>query len=549
MAGKGSSKGGVVMLSRRAGVFMAWTGLVAWSWLAAADLLRAREEAKPAALPADLAAIPSDGALVLSVRVADLLGSEFGKPVRVKLARELQDGDRSFQRAFGVSLEHVERLSMVFLDFPPREPLLFLHTTQPYEPGKTILAAGKNVKTEKLQERTFYVGSDHAVLPLDGRSVVHGDVAEIRSLITHKKPAQEGGLAVALREAAGKHALTAGLNVKPLHDAIAGMLPAEAEPFKPLLQARWATLTTDLEESARADLRAAFRAEADAREGLQSLNAAIVLARMALTQGIKQMSQEKDTDKIVAQLKQVQQSLLTAKVEQNGKTLQATANLKIEDNTLGVAALEAIQKVRSSATRVQDTNDLRQLALAMHNYADVNGHFPPHAVYSKDGKPLLSWRVLLLPYIEQNALYKEFHLDEPWDSEHNKKLIAKMPRLYAGPDEHAIKAHETFYQVFTGKGSVFDGKKGIRLQDIPDGTSNTLLIVEASESVPWTKPADIAYDPAKQPLPRLGHMVENGFVAAFCDGSVRFITRKIKPATLRNLIIRNDGNVIDFNDF
>jgi len=88
------------------------------------------------------------------------------------------------------------------------------------------------------------------------------------------------------------------------------------------------------------------------------------------------------------------------------------------------------EKIKQAAARANSTNNLKQMGLAMHNYMDVNKSFPAHAVYSKDGKPLLSWRVMILPYIEQDALYRQFKLDEPWDSDHNKKLMAQMPKIY-----------------------------------------------------------------------------------------------------------------------
>src|SRR5438093_7201056 len=81
--------------------------------------------------------------------------------------------------------------------------------------------------------------------------------------------------------------------------------------------------------------------------------------------------------------------------------------------------------------RQTSVNNLKQLALAMHNYHDTYGHLPPAALKNKKGKPLLSWRVALLPFVEEDKLYKEFRLDEPWDSAHNKKLLAKMPKLFA----------------------------------------------------------------------------------------------------------------------
>src|SRR5205814_7143349 len=131
---------------------------------------------------------------------------------------------------------------------------------------------------------------------------------------------------------------------------------------------------------------------------------------------------------------------------------------------------------------------------ALINLADTSrGVWPQPAIYGKDGKPLLSWRVAILPYIEQDQLYKQFKLDEPWDSDHNKKLLDKMPKTFEIPEAKAKPGH-TFYQVFTGPETVFplDATKKLRFPaSFTDGTSNTLAIVEAANPVPWTKPEDI----------------------------------------------------------
>lgn len=199
-----------------------------------------------------------------------------------------------------------------------------------------------------------------------------------------------------------------------------------------------------------------------------------------------------------------------------------------------------------AAQRQTSANNLKQIALAMHNYHDTHNAFPANAIYGKDGKALLSWRVAILPYIEENALYNEFKLDEPWDSAHNKKLLAKMPKIYAPVAGGNVAADATFYQVFTGPGTIFEGKKGLRLLEITDGTSNTFLAAEAGEAVPWTKPDDLPFDPQKD-LPKLGGLFKAGFHVAMADGSVRFIRRDFDPQALRLAITRNDGQVIDLN--
>ncbi len=219
--------------------------------------------------------------------------------------------------------------------------------------------------------------------------------------------------------------------------------------------------------------------------------------------------------------------------------------------------LPAVQSARESARRMQGANNLKQQLLAMHNFHDVYNGFPAAYSTNKDGKPLLSWRVQILPFIEQKPLYDEFHHDEPWDSEHNKKLLAKMPQVFRSPNSTARPGMTTYLGV-GGKQGVLaappDAKddapnNGARMADITDGTSNTIMIVEASDAVAveWTKPVEWVPD-EKDPLKGLKDARPNGFNAALADGSVRFISNNIDLEMLRRLFMRDDGNPIQLPD-
>ncbi len=213
---------------------------------------------------------------------------------------------------------------------------------------------------------------------------------------------------------------------------------------------------------------------------------------------------------------------------------------------LGGLFRNPITQARESARRNTSMNNLKQLALAMHNHADAHKRFPPAATTDKQAKPLLSWRVQMLPYIEESDLYQQFKQDEPWDSDHNKKLIEKMPKLFENPADVPLEAGKTSYVVVRGKETVFHDNKGATFAQMRDGTSNTILIVEAGPKsvVIWTKPDDIEFD-EKDPMAGLLGMREGGFLSAFADGSVRFLKDTTGKEQLKALLTRAGGEKIE----
>jgi prepilin-type processing-associated H-X9-DG protein len=243
-------------------------------------------------------------------------------------------------------------------------------------------------------------------------------------------------------------------------------------------------------------------------------------------------------------------------VTETGKTVQLSTATDVNAAMLTPLFI-SVQSARGAARRIQAMNNLKQIGLAMHNYHDVYKHFPSAVVYGignkdkdkKGGRVGHSWRVELLPFLEAAPLYTQYIFNEPWDSENNKKILAQMPAVFRDPNDDSKSTNSSYYAL-VGEGTVFspkDGfKDGVRLRDITDGSSNTLAVVEAKRSIPWTKPEDIPFDPKKE-LPNLGGWNKGGYNALFCDGHVRFIADAIDKTMLKWLILRNDGHAVNIN--
>ena len=211
----------------------------------------------------------------------------------------------------------------------------------------------------------------------------------------------------------------------------------------------------------------------------------------------------------------------------------------------------AVGKMGEAVDRMHSTNNLMQIGQAIHAYHDDKGMLPANT-YAPDGKPLLSWRVHILPYIGEDALYKQFKLDEPWDSAANRPLMQKMPRVYARPAEQMNKApmsRSTHYRGFSSPGAVFargnDGKgkpAPVTFAAIQDGTSRPILVVEAADAVERTKPDDLDAAPGK-PFPALGGARPGSdlVMVLFADGAVKAVVKSVPEAKWRGSVTYSGG--------
>jgi prepilin-type processing-associated H-X9-DG protein len=202
----------------------------------------------------------------------------------------------------------------------------------------------------------------------------------------------------------------------------------------------------------------------------------------------------------------------------------------------------AVQSAREAARRMQSMNNLKQLSLAMLNYHDSYRCFPPAVVTDATGKPLYSGRVLLLPFMEQQVIYDQWQKDKPWDSPENQHLSQNMIPTFRDPSAAPTTGAQTDYLFVTGPGTVMEpNPRGMKMADIIDGTSNTLMMVEFKGSgVNWAEPRDFDITGPK-PLPPGNHPGGNNVV--LYDGSVRFISQNTDPALIHKMATRSGGEV------
>ena len=218
---------------------------------------------------------------------------------------------------------------------------------------------------------------------------------------------------------------------------------------------------------------------------------------------------------------------------------------RIEKGAL-VQSSRASAEGRTSPAEMKSKNRLREIMTAMQAHNGQYGTFPPApgVPYNTSGKPPLSWRVYLLPFLGQTALYQQFHLDEPWDSQHNRTLLDKMPEQYLSRGL-VRKSNRTGFVLFQLPEMYSIEGSGPDMRQFRDGPANTLLVVEVSSALaePWTRPDDIPFN-AERPLEALGDLPKNGFWGGFADGSVRRIRPDINPDVFRGILTLSGGEVI-----
>ena len=237
--------------------------------------------------------------------------------------------------------------------------------------------------------------------------------------------------------------------------------------------------------------------------------------------------------------------LTKAESQTEGNLLTLTSRLT-ESEFPGELLTRVSGAARKAAERQTSSLNMRQIGSSIYKYYDAYGALPQSAITMPSEKIKLeprkypySWRVALLPWLEQQALYNKYKFDEPWDSPSNLEVLKQMPAVYRHPDAPADTTN-TSYVILVGESTMFPPGRLSRFADIKDGTSNTLMVVEAKTSIPWTKPEDLEYA-ADKPLPNLGGYSSAGYSVLLADGTTRFFSKTLDETILRKLITAQGG--------
>jgi len=496
-----------------------------------------------AALPPELRYVPTDAAFFVHLDAVKVWDGAIGKAIRVAGAKLLEEPIREAKGLFGITPDQLRSVTLFFPTIKePQDSRSFgvvLTFREAYD-KKQLVAAFDKLKGKGPQV------SLHT--PTDRMAVVLVGIVDA-SYAMPQPDGKVGPLTAAIQEAAtGTHTIVAASNLANLPDQIRGDdLPNDIRPFQPILRAETVTGIVDTDREIAIEVRVRSTTPARAAEVEKVFGFIVGLLSDAMNKFSAELGRDAEKGPAMKDVftlfRAVQAGVKGATFKTTGTDSRVRIAIPADQPFQGAFATAAVN-LQTAAARAKSQNNLKQIAIAMHIYHDTFEAFPPAAVVNKAGKPILSWRVLILPYIEQNNLYQQFKIDEPWDSPNNIKLLDKMPSVYAETVPTAAKANETHYKLFVGNGAAFELLRGTKITDFRDGTSNTIMLATAATPSPWTKPDDIAYDPEKDPKALLGFFHGQTALVGMADGSVRGISKSITTKTLHGAITRDGGEVL-----
>ena len=537
--------------------------------LVAALLLPAFAAAAEPTRAAGAETIPADGFAVLSANVAQL----WDAPELAGLRKALLDGKHpillDMKKEVGFAPGEIERVTVSLPAFPLLQgvegaPILYITARKAIDVAAFMKGleaksvdeyrkASADLPEEIAGKNVYIVERGKLVVVLDERTVAYleargGPKGFVKFLdgLRDGKPAKDGPLAEALA-LAPKHAVVGAVDFAPVRKVLEGVpegVPAKYAALAEMVQAERGLLTFDFGTKIAATAKLTFFDADTAKKVEPSTKKVVAMGRALLAATLKDKKRDPEGKSVLDPiLSFLDAALKKGETKLDGKVLSFDAGGEV-DAALK-KSLDAFPEYAAvSATRMQTINNLKQFGLAMHSYHDAIGAFPQD-IMDKNGKPILSWRVELLPYLEETNLHKQIDLTKPWDDAANKKFVEQMPKVFGVAGREPKEKGFTYFQTFSSEKPVQSGNpflvtgRKLAMTSITDGTSNTLMVVEGATAVNWLKPGDLPYDPKK--LPKIGN--DGWFFAGFCDGSVRRM-RIPSDEMLRALITVDGGEVV-----
>lgn len=546
--------------------------------------------AMSAPLPTDLDAVPRDATCFMHFRAAELWQHPALAELRYFFRQAGKPTLKTFQEMFAPNPASIDRVTMVmpterdfrepfpYLVRPENtSPLFIIHTKEPFD---YLGVMEKFAFRDKFYRRHHYYFNEddwRILVMLDGQTFMIGAEQSLFHYFDqwdNAKTKDNGPLQAALEEAAGQHHVTVGINPDDLKKAPGFQFTPP--PLQVLFSARSWVGTASLDKALHLHVRLDFADEKTARAGEQACRTLIALGRNGLKTGIQQLEKEllrdkkkvtfgqlpekfavvlglgalREADRVLRELPvQRKQKLVSASLKYD--KLNETILLQLSSYALVFSALSRNASETFAAVRRKlDEKDsspqqhLKRIAGALEKYHKDKGSYPPAAIYDKYGRPILSWRVTLLPYFgdQEKQLYSQFRLDEPWDGPNNRKLIKQLPQCYRFSRYYSYR-HEgrTTTVAFTGKGTIFDGRKGTNKKDI-DPKTILVLLGNSETATYWSRPGDVRIEPGK-PLPELFSRYGGELYALLADGSVKSIRSDLDVKELRAMIYRKKDKV------
>jgi Protein of unknown function (DUF1559) len=531
-----------------------------------------------AELPSALAAVPGDAAGFVSVDVRGILDSPLFDDLRLAIGAVTPAELAAFAKKSPLDLAVIDRAVIVFPNqatlqepVPSAYPtavsaLAIIGCSKPIDPKVLIAgfyAAGRP-KSYRGRVYQFDEESWSGLLVLPGnRAFVIGAEDSLVWLIDRLEQGQDSGPLAPARDEAVGHSVFVAVNPSVAVQQAPGVPP----PLQPLIEAQRICLSIDLGNRIRGGLEAHYADASGAERGEQAVKALIEMGRGVLKQAERFLLGAMDgpvspngrADASVlpqraaalvglGMLRRVDEALAKSPAERKDTLVRYTVELPFANavplmvssvaaiTMLGQNANATFQSVGSSIGGPEGAAQvarLKKLAAAFDAYYAEHGHYPPALTVAKDGSPLLSWRVALLPHLGEKKLYEEFRQNEPWDSLHNKKLIARMPNVFNKQLSSPDKNGRTNTLVLTGPGTLFNGAEG---QKRPVGGLPILALEPDSVKYGWwTKPSDLAVAPGKPPA--IFHNYEfSACWVVFTDGTTRQLKKKDDEKRLLELI-------------